>query len=406
MCSIKSMDIHKKLPVIYKVVIFIPIIIFLVFGNLRGTIWLLNDLCIMYMLYISANVKIRYSKSLFFVGLFLLMCIIGNVFINGLYSITLIRIYDIFKGIVYLRFINYLTINYKNQVMNFVSNDLFYFFNIYFIINIPIFLNQIKSNINRDNIAGMVGFHGTHVVLLVWVLIIVINCAKLKESEKITKIFLLLIFEFVFMLILGVFSDNTAFYFLGTFILIYSLSRIDKISRLFTLRNISIIILSAIVIINFIESNEKVKFYIDTKIKVKIEQYTNLHNDEIKSEERVEMIQYGLSNGNGFYFGKGIGIRYDIFGVRGKEYNEEPLHINMCDTSALIYEGGLIFAILVISLYYIQCININRNNKIFIFIITVLFFCYAKLISDEKMVFVFSLIQLALYYSYNINETN
>ena len=101
------------------------------------------------------------------------------------------------------------------------------------------------------------------------------------------------------------------------------------------------------------------------------------------------MIQYGLSNGNGFYFGKGIGIRYDIFGVRGKEYNEEPLHINMCDTSALIYEGGLIFAILVISLYYIQCININRNNKIFIFIITVLFFCYAKLISDEKMVFVF-----------------
>ena len=186
--------------------------------------------------------------------------------------------------------------------MNFVSNDLFYFFNIYFIINIPIFLNQIKSNINRDNIAGMVGFHGTHVVLLVWVLIMVINCAKLKESEKITKIFLLLIFEFVFMLILGVFSDNTAFYFLGTFILIYSLSKIDKISRLFTLRNISIIILSAIVIINFIESNEKVKFYIDTKIKVKVEQYTNLHNDEIKSEERVEMIQYGLSNGNGILF--------------------------------------------------------------------------------------------------------
>lgn len=404
MDNIKNIDNSTRLPFLYKFVIFIPIILFLVFGNLRGAIWLLNDLCIMYMLYISAKVRIKYNKSLIFIIGFLLLCIIFNVLINGLYLITLVRIYDILKGLVYIRFINFLIINYKNQVMKFVSNDLFLFFNIYFMINIPIFLNQISRDINRDNIAGMVGVHGTHVVLLIWILIIIINCAKLKETKKFNNIFLVLIFEFVFMLIFGVFSDNTAFYFLGTFVLVYSLARVKRISKIFTLRNVLILIISLVVLINFVENNEKVKIYIDRKIKVKFEQYTNLHNDEVKAEERVEMIQYGLNNGNGFYFGKGIGIRYDIFGIKGKEYNEEPLHINMCDTSALIYEGGLIFTILIIALYYIQCININNNNKIFILIITVLFFCYARFISDEKMIFVFSLIQLALFYSYNINK--
>jgi hypothetical protein len=123
---------HKKSENIfwvYKILILIPIAVFLLGGNLPRLIWLLNDMSLLLMFILAIKKKLIFREINLYFTIFLLLTIttIGYIY-NGLNIIGVIRFYDIFKGLIYIVFLNFLVQNDRNALIGFFNRELFLYF--------------------------------------------------------------------------------------------------------------------------------------------------------------------------------------------------------------------------------------------------------------------------------------
>lgn len=400
----KDLEINvETLSIKNKLLIFIPIILFFVFGSFRGAIWLINDVILGIMLLKLISHKIRLYKIEVFLIYLLLIFLLANSLMNGITKIFFVRIYDVFKGLIVLAFINSLYVNQRKAVEKFVLHDVFCFFNIYFFVNLLIIIYQINAGTDRDHISGLIGENGTHQMLAIWLLLLVINIIKIKtiKRKKIKYLIIIIfIFEFATMLIISAYSDNTAFYFLGPYFIFISNFSTLKFRKVFNIRTIIIATVLIFVAINIVNKNSYVNEWYQRRVVVKYYQLNYLNdNRTISDEERTEMIKYAINESKNVVFGNGLGIRTEIFGIEGKEYGYYPVHLIMNSMAPFIYEGGIVFLLLtfIIYYYYSSRFIVTKKAKIVVAINIIVLSFYTTFIVDERLMSIYPLINLSLY---------
>jgi hypothetical protein len=288
----------------------------------------------------------------------------------------------------------------------FLIGSYFYIFNSYFFLNTFIIINQINNEYHFDDITGLMGNGSTHAMMLFWVALICLNLYNVLYYRKSIKMYVFILIQIITMLIISSHNDNTAFYFYTPYIIIIAFFKIKSIKSLIlkpvkSLLKVKNLILIAIIVgILFVVilKNSDVKHFINYKVASKVYHMKNITNKEVENEERIDMILYSFKNTKNNLLGNGLGIRYDILGLTGKEFGCKPVHINISDVSAFIYEGGVLFTIIILLLYslFIKKYFTSGGSIIFIVFNVLLFSIYAKLFSDERQIFFFAIMYMIL----------
>ena len=150
-----------------------------------------------------------------------IVCI--NIAGNGIQPLLVRNLYT--QGIADFFVIAYILILvYENRegLGRFIRNDLFYIFNIYFLINIPILLKQIgntfflmrnfeENPFYQDHITGLIGANGTHELTFYWIMLILINMYRYSVKKEKALLVVNVIYV-IFMIIISSQNDNTAFF--------------------------------------------------------------------------------------------------------------------------------------------------------------------------------------------------
>jgi hypothetical protein len=365
----------------------------------------------------TKTLLIRISRSGFL--LYSIMCtiIILNFIVNGIYYRALQSLFNSFSGIfVFVFFISMLKYK-KESLERFIIKFICPLFNIYFIINIPIILEQIKLNgflmrfvnnqIYEDNITGLIGPTGTHRLTFYWIALILMNLyAYTKYHNKCLMIFTLL--EIVFMAVISSYNDNTAFYYIFILIILQFMSKElfnFKVKRMAT--NL-VIVMVLIICSNFlIQYNTQVSEFFNSRVMDKFSQivykYT-IDNSDIKDEERISLYKYALEFGNGYELGTGIGS------VQNYGDDTLPDHFGMSEISIKVYEGGLTYLIFIILLYSYHSYNIlglpKKIKSILIYLIIALNYAflsmYTQVFSTIDMIFMLGLILCCFHFKYKM----
>lgn len=329
-----------------------------------------------------------------------------NVIKNGIqpYFYENLIVYGIGNITIMAFFLNFM-LKKDIKLIQKILEKFIFIINFYFIINVPIMLLQLNNTYfmmryhesNRmyeDHITGLIGASGTHRLTFFWITLIIANMYYYsKKNNKILLIYM--IAQVFFMAVMSSYSDNTAFFIMFPLIIIQSIFiTMRRFNIKVLLKYTSFVILITYIGMPLLMSNEQVKYFYETRVLEKIYQYTgqsNKHSSNIKdNEERIELYQYALEHGDGYELGKGIGsVTYGDYRM--------PAHFGMSEISIKAYEGGIIYLILLISMYayYSYKIITSNNNisykgKLFVFFIVtmnlVLFSIYTQIFMCSELI--------------------
>lgn len=380
--------------------IFIGILILFLFRFFWGDRGNLENLFIIVILIkLLYSYKIEINRSILVILILNLIIIYFNIIINGINGGGVYRLYNIYKGLIYIIFISKLYRYKKQSLIYFLINDVYIFLNIYYFINIPLIIYQINTANHYDEIGGFTGpiNGGTHIQLFVWILLIGVSIIKYRINKK-KLTFNILIFEILIMAIISSFNDNTSFYILGVyFIILFSNVNLKKILKF---KQIVILILTFIILICGYIRIPSVKTFVTNRVVKSISGIVLKNEYNESKDERSRVVKYAIDN-NGLKFGNGFNIRHrNHFGI-GKEFNYSPKHLTMNTTATLIYESGIVYLIayilLNISLFRIKNLRVN----FIILITTVLLMQYIKFIDFQAISYMYSII-IYLYIISNI----
>ena len=147
------------------------------------------------------------------------------------------------------------------------------------------------------------------------------------------------------MFILGVITDNKAFFYFSIFLIfIFYLSSLN-------IKNIlkaSVVLISmcAIIIACFSLVPRSYLFFL-VGMNVHAESYLKGGN----KDERMSLLDYALREEDSRYFGKGSGLISHAFKIEGKLYKKVIDHLEISDAIIMIYENGLAFYLIFCILY-------------------------------------------------------
>ncbi|ADQ05482.1 hypothetical protein Calow_1958 [Caldicellulosiruptor owensensis OL] len=335
------------------------------------------------------------------ISFFLMVVILFNVVLNGLYKLTISSLFHALKGVIIIFFFVALKKVLESDCkvkQRFVKIN-FWLLNCYFIINIPILILQknytgflmrkdfFKYNpLYLDHITGLIGASGTHVLAFYWISLIITNLLfYLKEKKKI--VLLLLIGEVIFMIYISLYNDNKMFY-IFLFIIAVMMYILTKEKILLTLIFVCPII---ILVFYFINKNIIYNLFEYNNLLSHIKNYLYIYNliqsGKLEKIERFFLVSYAIKDGG--VFGKGIGsiLLWDDPTL--------PKHFGINTMSIRIYEGGLIFYLSLILFHY-SFYNklINKNdliNSLMIIVLLLFSSFYTIIFEDLYIVFFFSL---------------
>lgn len=278
----------------------------------------------------------------------------------------------------------------KHYIAKFLTRNI-WFFNVYLYISIPFIILQANgmyslagvangqiNNLGVDMISGLFGFNGTPVLALFVAFTMILNYAYYtsfcRSNQRSLFLFMTLPL-FIFYSILPLFNDNKTYYFiLLMFLFIYVIFVCygkTTTNTLFETRlrriKVSLIIFS-LFIISFILLMQIKPFKETTDTLLREVQngwkYGSLYQG---SNERIGMIQYGLSQPKYLLMGHGVGTHtwteQGLFGFR---------HYGQSDLGTFLCLGGLIFIFLLFASIYI--FSNNCINSIFLKVVIILFF--------------------------------
>ncbi len=411
------------LPKIDKLFIILLILQVLIFKWLinKDIIFYLSILIIYRIFYTILKRKKIYKFNYFncFCICLLIFIVILNILLFGIGDYFIYNfIRGIFTNIIILFYFSWLIQANREGLKNFFFKEIFWLFNFYFVINIPIILLQLNGTyflmkytennpMYEDHITGLIGSSGTHRLTFFWIVLMLLNLLKINR-EKNRTLTIVSIFYFIFMVFVASLNDNTAFFFLFPLaIVIYFFSNVKKINTTTLLKLIRggvIVIITGIIIYLSIPS---AKVFVNDKVVDKLIQYQIIGNydnrtDITDDEERIELYKYALEYGNGRGFGSGIGSI--------KSYGDlsMPRHFGMSEISIRVYEGGIIYLISIILVFSILCKKIFysfRQFPLYIIIFLYIMLCiYTTICSDTHLNLLMGLIVMFLGFKYNKSE--
>lgn len=354
--------------------------------------WAINKNLIMYIqiiiifYYIVNILKLKKIKKATLIITFIsLLYLLINVLTNGVqkYLYENFIVYGVGNIIILVFFADF--INSKSiEMSEKILKKIITIANLYFFINIPIILLQLnntyfmmryheENTMYSDHITGLIGANGTHKLTFFWVLLIVGNIYNYNKTKN-KYLLAYIIAQICFMAVISSYNDNAAFFIIFPIIVsqILLLTKNNSINILKIYKNIFWGILVIIISICIVSSNENLQEFYNARVLTKINQYTNqiFNNDNNikKEEERISLYKYALENGNGYKIGKGIGsITYGD--------DRMPRHFGMSEISIKVYEGGLVYIILLIILYTYYSYKVvidgkktNYKRKVIVFI--------------------------------------
>lgn len=355
--------------------------------------WATNKDLIMYIqlviiLYYAANIlkSKRIKNDTFFIILILIIFLLINIIKNGVqeYLYKNFIVYGVGNVIILVFFADFINSKHHKLVEK-ILKKIVIIINVYFFINIPIILLQLNNTyfmmryhegniMYEDHITGLIGANGTHKLTLLWVLLTVGNIYYYKKVKN-KYLLIYIILQICFMTVISSYNDNTAFFIIfpilvGQILLLSNKNTNNMIIKIY--KTLFYGILAIIISICIVSSNENLQEFYNTRVLTKINQYTNKlfsNNSSIeKDEERIALYKYALENGDGYQLGKGIG---------SVTYGDDrmPRHFGMSEISIKVYEGGLVYIILLIILYtyysyklLVDKKNTNYKRKVIIFI--------------------------------------
>ena len=358
---------------------------------------------------LTIRIMIFYSRSKIIVNkrivIWMLFCIIVmvNAMQNGVSKGMVKSIIDSTKGIILFSYLLFLLDEKKDCLYRFFRKILYPFMNIYFYINVPIIFLQIKTRTflmkraleynayTPDQITGLIGYNGTHILSFFWVTLILINLFNYLKSKKLS-ILVNTICQVILMILISSQNDNTVFFYIAPLTLIQFLlfNKIQvNIKKVLKIIFIGIISFNAIYFI--INANQVLKEqldkFVETRVIIKYEQLISGESDT--DEERIQLFKYSLEYGNGYGFGKGIGsVNYGD--------SKMPRHFGMSEISIKTYEGGLIYLAVLNILWTVYLTSIltcklNYKNKLMTFLVVlvnvVLLCSYTQIFYDQYLIF-------------------
>lgn len=371
------MKINKLL--VYKI-IFLCYIIVVFFLK-----WLLNytpsiqiSLCIIPLIIIFCKkIDTKVILSIFFLAMYyILNPLLTSLNIHYINEVILYTLPGISIALYF-----YLANSDNSKFKNFIKTFSFYFINIYMLINAIIMIIQLNNNYflmfhasnnlyYLDHITGMIGPNGTHRLSLVYIIGIYINYLYLNDNNKIKCLFarIMIIFFITFSIYFSSLNNNRAYYFL---LLIFALPLIIKALKIVKKKSKALfksfiaLILGIITFLSFYNFNPNFKKFIDDSIITEVFENTanrfnaSTQGDNI-SEERLDLFMYAIKNGNGLYLGKGIG-KVAILGDPTM-----PAHFGLSEITSRVYNGGIIYVILITIVYYSIIMTLFKEKKLYL----------------------------------------
>ena len=218
---------------------------------------------------------------------------------------------------------------------------------------------------------------------------------KKKYIRTLSKFFFTIIL--IISCYISLFNDSRMYYFI---LLLIMLPFFTKYFINIVLKNIKKIMLTLLLILmalSLYTFNKNIHELVDEKI---INGYldktvkgfkNNDSNSEKNKEERLILLEKAIEDGDGLHLGKGIGA----LPGDGGEYVR---HFGLNDFNVRIYNGGIIFVIVVISVYTIYIEKIIYNDKknikgrFYIFLILTILGAYTQIFTYEDKSILIALI--------------
>ena len=312
--------------------------------------------------------------------------------------------------------------NEKEKLYKYIFKPSFFILNFYYIINFFIVLKQISTpgfllhnfttnSFYLDHVDGLIGANGTAKLMLFNIICINLNLSfSYSKNSKISKFSK---FMFIFTLLsscyVSLMNDSRMYYILLLLFMLPIFIKISKGNFNITKFNINVIRVIVIVIVMLFASlvlysnNSEFKNLIDKNF---IDNYFNRTVQDIGTsgnEERVRLLKIAVENGDGLKLGKGIGsLPFD-----GSGYVK---HFGLNDFNVRIYNGGIIYVIILLAVYatiYEGILHLNSKQylfRIYYFIILLILGLYTQVYTYCDKNILLSLIFITTYYFHECEE--
>lgn len=311
---------------------------------------------------------------------FLLFAI--NLLINEIETISFIKYYYYIRVIPFLIMLLVLRKNYPG-VMKKVLDFIFYISVFSLVINSLYMMRQARGVHNMDDVDGFFGSAATHSLSFCWLIFLGFLRYRKKYSFG---IILPVILYMLFLSILAESKTFIAFVFIYIIIVVFQ-KKMSLMSKVFFIIFTTVVV--SIASVTAYLTVPDITTYVDNNLlKWGLNQYMRSNDDEATGSEREAMIRTSVSDPNAFLFGNGIGCVSEAFGFQGYKRWRENVHFGMIDMSAIIYEGGILFYLILISLMAVLLDNffpgVSYWRLFLIFFFLNVLFWYSKILSDPR----------------------
>ena len=314
-----------------------------------------------------------------------------------------------------------LILKYFEIINNRLINDkilhyLYWFFNIFNVINCIIIILQINipyfmmdyyslssNKFYLDHLTGLIGMNGTHILSILYCIVIYLNLIFINnKTDHLKKALspLFLIFTLISSILISTYNDNKSYYFMLALYFIPVLLKVfnGRLTRSAVFQSLKyLIVIFGIVLFLFINPTTK-HIIIDKAFNNLIKVGVDASGTD--KDERISLFNYSLSIHKEYPFGVGIGGTQD--------YMNTPSHMGISELSAKTFEGGLFYLILFIVVFYHFYSCLLKNNKIvykiFVFMCLMFAVYYQQLFlnSCENILFNLLFIFIGIYINKNV----
>ena len=318
----------------------------------------------------------------------------------------------------------------KEKLKKYILKPSFFILNIYYIVNFWIILKQIDNpsfmlrnfttnTFYMDHIDGLLGANGTHKLAYFQIFCLFLNTVFFTSKIRIVRVISKIMFWFILITscYVSVFNDNRIYYFL---IIIYFIPFVKlvlgksknksrkKINGKKLIKIFVTIVLICTLTGTLYKTNKKFNTFLRNEIYEKYIYKTynkisgSMNEGNSSSEERVELLKYSISEGK--IIGKGIGA------IRPANANDIKKHFALNDVNIRIYNGGIIFAILMVLTYtysYLKYFKIKHNRlilRLFITISVIVASFSFQPFTYPAQTMIFSLVYLLIAFQTNDNR--
>jgi hypothetical protein len=356
------------------------------------SLWLLYDvsliMMLMLLLYKGKSIDFyRLSVVFLIVGFSVFIYLLGGSFFD-LYSV--LSIWDSYKHLILIYFIYRFSFSVN---FRFISVVLFCFFvfNFFFIL-----YQDCCLHVDFDDLSGSFGDGSTHAVGFLAILVLAIFFRYQVIFTKLSFLkFLLLLFMVSYQAIL---VENYGFFAILLMVVVYIFFSIKKFYKNYFISFFMLMILF------FSMSYDESLLLHDIKSRyLDVINTFDYISQSTYTNSRPSMMMYAYELGG--FFGAGYGFFSNIYGMSGSGVNLLlNSELNISEFSHFLAESGLlgVFTVVALYLYAFNSLATDKLGKSFAFLLFLLCFLYARLLMDERLIFMLIFTTFFLFYNEKI----